>query len=161
MTMAHSTSTNAPRTSGRITVRPRTRALTAYRAETQEVLEVGVKSVIVAPGQWVVCDGQTVLDVLDAPVFDKAYLRTETGLVLSTETRAQVETLLGPGSTRSSDEFLLALKRLARIHCGEIDLPFTPAQVEELKARADKQRIPLDAYVRRLLDRFTQDLWSL
>src|SRR5262245_24853740 len=75
------------------------------------------------------------------------------GLHLSPIDCGRVEELLGLGSARSVETLLAAVARLGSINVGEIRLPFTPGQLEELKHRAQKRGRTLEAEMKAVVDR--------
>lgn len=83
------------------------------------------------------------------------------GLTLTSEDQAAIEKACGFGSTRDSQSVRLAVEKLARLQIGEITVTFTPSQWDDLKNRAQKRGLKLDVYMRGVLDRWLQDLWTM
>lgn len=81
-------------------------------------------------------------------------------LLVSEVDRATLATMLGHGSTDSSQSLTRAVLRLARLSIGEIKVDFTVLQWEELTRRAQKRGLKIGVYMQRMIDRVLQDLWT-
>lgn len=94
--------------------------------------------------------------------FDRMWeVLPEGGLILNPIDQAAIEQACGFGSTRDSQSLRLAVEKLARLKVGEITVSFTPAQWDDLKNRATKRGQTLDQYMKGVLDRWAQDLWTM
>lgn len=81
------------------------------------------------------------------------------GLLLSPADCGRVEDLLGIGATRSASALVAAIARLGSISVGEIRLPFTPGQLEELKYRAEKRGRSVAQEMKAVVDRINDELF--
>jgi hypothetical protein len=115
--------------------------LTAVRlVAPQTVRLVDGTTLSATTGDWLIATGQTLLDVVRAAAFPGPYeVVVDQQRVLSPDDRHQIEAVAGIGSTDSPAALLAAIRRLASIAIGGVDLPFTPGQLEELKHRAEKR----------------------
>lgn len=83
----------------------------------------------------------------------------EGGLTLSGRQARLLEDRLGPGTTASGEKLLAAVERLARIGIGEIELPFTPGQLEEMKYRAERRGRTITEEFKLILSRLADELF--
>ena len=114
------------------------------------------------PGEWMIAQGSQVVDVLSAADLHKKYEPTEKeGLILRGPERSRLERALGTGSTQTPEMLTTAVERLARLRVGDIQVDFTPGQWEEIAHRASKMGLPPAEVLKRLVDRFMQDVWRL
>jgi hypothetical protein len=137
-----STSTPAPRSSPpvRVKVAPKPQEqLTAFQAldELRVVLPHGLER-RVFPGEWVVSRQGQAIDVLAASSFDQFYEIKTGGLTIPPLAQATLEQRLGIGAAQSVRNLLQAVDRVVDLRIGNVRIEFTPGQMEELKARADK-----------------------
>ena len=155
---------------------PASRFRIQHKADAHEILSAYIstedsllsarsgRQLHVHPGDYVVLQGASgglVLDVLTPELFAQIYeALPEPGLALTPADHAELEKLLGFGSTRTSATLVLAVQHLARLSVGDVPINFTPAQWEELARRAEKRGQPLSLYMARLVERFTADLWA-
>lgn len=82
-------------------------------------------------------------------------------LIVNGADRTVIDGVLGLGSTQSSGSLVAAVRRLVHVSIGGITVEFTPGQVDELKHRAQKRNMTPEQYLNNLVQRFTQDLWTL
>ncbi len=60
-------------------------------------------------------------------------------LILTVDALQQVDTLLGVGSTKDAPALLAAIRAFAGISIGGVAVDFSPAQLDEIAHRAEKQ----------------------
>ena len=80
-------------------------------------------------------------------------------LTLSGDQVTRCAKVLPVGSTLDPERFTQAIE--SRITLAGVELEFTPGQRAELQHRAEKRGWTVDKYVQYLLDRFTQDMWTI
>jgi len=150
-------------TSDRRTVRARPQdLLTAWQAVKTELVTLpSGYPVHVYPGDWLVANGERIVDAVPTAQFDRLYEPALSGLTIPDATRADLDRVLGLGATTSANDLLFAVSRLARLQVGEIVVELSPPQWEELKKRAAVQNQTVRVFMERLVAKFTQDLWSL
>lgn len=73
----------------------------------------------------------------------------------------QLETRLGGGHLQDTGDLLDKVSRLAVIKFGEIELPLTPGQYEELAWKAQKQGRTLDQMLQIAYEKFAEDFFTL
>lgn len=113
-------------------------------------------------GEWAVCRHDKVLDVFSPARFEALYAPVaEPTLVLTATDQAAVEKALGFGATTSSESLRSAVERVAALKIGDISVTFSVQQWQEITRRADKRHQSVAQYLAALVDRFTQDLWTL
>lgn len=101
------------------------------------------------------------IDVISPFIFAETYeVVDDTALSLSAESRTVLATILGLAALENEKELVGAVGRLARLSIGKIDVDFSPAQWVELRYRADKRGISVQALVKQIVDKITQDIWS-
>jgi hypothetical protein len=61
-------------------------------------------------------------------------------LLVRKKERQELEALLGQVSLQSDSDLVERVKRLAALSIGEVKLQFTPAQLTEMKRRAEKNK---------------------
>lgn len=112
-------------------------------------------------GSWIVCQGSTTKKVCSPRLFADTYdIVDDTALALSAESRTTLATILGLAALENEKELVGAIGRLARLSIGTVDVDFSPAQWVELRHRADKRGISVQALVKQIVDKITQDIWS-
>lgn len=112
-------------------------------------------------GEWVLCtpSGAT-LRLVSTSVLQEAYDTVEEGgLTLSGREARLLEDRLGPGVTASGEKLLAAVERLARIGVGEIELPFTPGQLEEMQHRATRRGRTMTEELKLVVSRLADELF--
>jgi hypothetical protein len=115
---------------------------------------------IAEAGDWLIYQGEHVLDRVPDATFDRHYSREETeGLRLSTATCQALEETLGLGATAAPDRLIKAVQRLAKITIGRIAISFTPGQLEELKRRADKRGHTPERELKDVVERIKQEIF--
>lgn len=113
-------------------------------------------------GDWVIYDpsGSVVIGVLTAAAFPGPYeIVAEGTLTLSKAEREQLEATSGVGSTRTPADLIRAVQRLARIRIGDVNVPFTPGQLEELQHRAIKRGQTVQQTIQAVVDRIRDELF--
>ncbi len=115
----------------------------------------------VHPGDWLVSLGSAApFDVIPSASFPGPYeVVTDSALTLSRAYCEALERTTGIGTTRTPAVLLAAVQRLARLSIGSVDLPFTPGQLEELKARADKRGQTLQQALQAVVDRIKDEIF--
>jgi hypothetical protein len=81
------------------------------------------------------------------------------GLQLSPRDCTQLEETLGLGATRTREDFLAAVGRLASMKIGDIRIPFTPGQLYELQYRAQKRGRSVEAEMKAVVARIEDELF--
>jgi len=81
------------------------------------------------------------------------------GLQLTPLDCTRLEETTGFASTRTVEEFLRAVERLASITIGDIRIPFTPGQLAELKHRAAKRGRTVEVEMQAVVDRIRDELF--
>lgn len=122
-----------------------------------EVETVNGTRVVATPGDWLITQGKMILEVLPDKVFPGPFELVHEGALQIAKTDCEtLDESLGLGATRSPRDLLLAVQRLARIRIGEVEIRFTPGQLEELQQRATKRgrtvQAELEAVVARIRD---------
>ena len=113
-------------------------------------------------GEWLITREDRVVDVVSTHELKKRYEPTEKeGVLVNGDSRSRIERSLGVGSTETPEMLATAVERMARLKIGDIRVDFTPGQWEHLTHRAEKMGLPVGDMLKRLVDRFTQDLWSM
>lgn len=111
-------------------------------------------------GDWQILSGSMVLAVLTDKDFPGPYEIVQEGtLILTKADRDLIEGTTGLGTTNSAADLLKAISRLARIGIGDLTLPFTPGQLEEIAFRAKKRGITVERAMQEVLDRLASDLF--
>lgn len=84
---------------------------------------------------------------------------TQRSIILTGEALQEADTLLGIGSTADAATLLAAIRRWAGITIGDIRLPFSPSQLQEIAHRAQKQGKTPEAICRDIIDQMAQDFF--
>lgn len=113
-----------------------------------------------ASGDWIIGQGKQVLAVVKAAVFPGVYeIIEDQQRILSAADRHALEGTLGIGATDSAASLLAAVQRLARISIGDVPIPFTPGQLEELQHRATKRGRTVAQEIQAVIDRIKDELF--
>jgi hypothetical protein len=118
--------------------------------------------VILRVGDWAVYAGQgnVVVAVITDAEFPGPYEIVADGtLTLSKADREALEAVTGVGTTQTPAGLVLAVSRLARISIGDVNIPFTPGQLEELQYRATKRGQTVEQAIRAVVDRIRDELF--
>lgn len=116
---------------------------------------------VVKPGDWLIYQGAYLLAICaDAEFPGPTYeIVAEGTLTLTVQDRDLLERAAGIGCTQTAVSLILAVQRLARIQIGDVTIPFTPGQLEELKHRADKRSQTVAQAVQAVIDRIKDELF--
>lgn len=116
---------------------------------------------VVKPGDWLIYQGAYLLAICpDADFPGVTYeIVAEGTLTLTVQDRDRLERSAGIGCTQSAASLIQAVQRLARIQIGDVTIPFTPGQLEELKHRALKRGQTLEQTVQAVIDRIKDELF--
>lgn len=151
------------RTRLQVRLKSKAEARLAVRCDHEERFTIASGYTVLArPGDWILTTPiGIVIDVLSDHAFRADYETAETDtLTLSGQQRAQLETALGFGATATGDALVAATDRLARLVIGNVEIPFTPGQWEEIAYRAQKMGLTVDALCQRIAQRVLQDFWA-
>lgn len=142
--------------------RPLPETLSAFQLTAPETFQLGDGQMVEGwPPNYAVCRGETVIDLCSPEVFAGRYESADRRtLALDDADRVSIEQVLGLGSTETARHLVTAIGRLARLSIGAIEVPFTPGQWETLAHRAQKQGIPVEALVRRIVDKITAEIFD-
>lgn len=113
-------------------------------------------------GDWVVYGsiGNQVVAVITNERFPHPYEIVAEGTVtLSRADCEAIEAITGIGTTQTPAALVLAVSRLARIRIGEVEVPFTPGQMEELRHRAEKRGQTLQQTLQAVVDRIRDEIF--
>ena len=114
------------------------------------------------PGEVVICRNGQPIEIATDAVFRRRYEVIEPGLALPKNTVEWLEAKLGLGSTTNPAALCAAVQRLADISIGTIAITFTPSQLEEIKARAEKRGLSVEAELQRVVERLAGDaFWTV
>ena len=113
----------------------------------------------VPPGDWIIMQGETVVDVCGAAAFKDKFEIVVDGTLIPRSICTEIEETTGIGSTRNPDELLKAIQRLAKISIGHVQIIFTPGQLEELLHRASKRGYSVQQEIERIVDRIKDELF--
>lgn len=107
-----------------------------------------------AEGDWLIAQGRLSIDVVGAAQLTTLYQIDEPGSrTFSAAVCDRLEQTTGLGSTRTGEELVKAVERLARIQIGTIHVDFTPGQLEEIHQRATKRGHTVEQELRAAVDR--------
>jgi hypothetical protein len=118
--------------------------------------------VLIRMGDWAIYagTGNIVVAVLAASEFPGPYEIVDAGtLTLSKADREALEAVTGIGTTRTPAGLILAVSRLARIAIGDVNIPFTPGQMEELQYRAAKRGQTIEQALKAVVDRIQGEIF--
>jgi hypothetical protein len=99
------------------------------------------------------------IQVLLGELRDAARPTAVPGLLLSRAECNAVEETTGIGTTRSAGELTAAIDRLASIKVGDIRIPFTPGQLEEIAHRASKRGRTVEEEMKAAVARIEDELF--
>ncbi len=72
-------------------------------------------------------------------------------VVLHGKARVRLEAILSGGTISSGDDLLQKVERLASIEVGEVKVPFTPGELQNIRTYATKNRIPFEEAMKRVV----------
>lgn len=135
--------------------------LTAVEAQKKQTIELATgDQVLAAKGDWLIYQGDTLLDVSTTRDLLTRYdVLQDRRLVLDQESCESLERTTGIGSTRNTEELIKSVERLASIHIGDVRIAFTPGQLEELTHRAHKRGFMIGQEIERIVDRIRDELF--
>lgn len=108
---------------------------------------------------WIVTREGQIVDVCTTAQLVDRYEPIEDGLSIPRPLCTLIEATTGVGTTRSAVTLQKAIQRLATIQIGEITIPFTPGQLEEIKHRAAKRGWPVVQELQRIVDRIKDEIF--
>lgn len=113
------------------------------------------------PGDWLIYQGAYLLALCPEADFPGATYEivAEGTLVLTIQDRDLLERSAGIGCTQTAASLIHAVQRLARIQIGDVTIPFTPGQLEELKHRAEKRGQTLEQTIQAVISRIKDELF--
>lgn len=151
-----------PGASVALTVRPILSLRYTARLLAEPASITGVDGVARAglPGDYVVSTDTATIELCSPFTFASRYeIVTDGALTLAPHTLRQLDDLLGPGATRSAAALVAAVDRVASIRIGDVRLPFTPGQLEELAHRASKRGRSVEAEIAAVVDRIRDEIF--
>lgn len=145
----------------KIAVRARPPALSAVKlAQATTIRLSDGRDIPAQPGDWLIAHDKTVVDVVSDRGLDARYQKIEPGsLRLPAAACEQIERTTGLGSTRSSEDLVAAVERLAAIEIGSVRIDFTPGQLEELRLRALKRGRSVQLEIKAVVDRIREEIF--
>lgn len=81
-------------------------------------------------------------------------------IIVKAKERAALENILGGGSLSSGEQIIERVESLASLRIGDHRLDFTPAQMNEIKHRAEAQGITTEEEFRRVVRKMEQDFFD-
>jgi hypothetical protein len=114
---------------------------------------------IAQPGEWVIYRGSRTIDRMADSTFRQFYEPIVSGLTLEDSTKGALDDVLGPGSTRSAQALLEAVKRVVAIHIGGVSVQFSPGQLEEIATRAAKNGRTTQEEIERVVEHLAGDVF--
>lgn len=152
-----------PALPNRVPLQRTSSALVAVRATTQELIRViGQAGPTLAQiGDWIILQETYPIAVVPPDRFPppEYTIVAEGALVIPRPVCELIEQTTGVGTTRSPVELVAAIHRLARISIGEVNVPFTPGQIEELQHRARKRGQTIAQAIQAVVDRIRDELF--
>lgn len=136
--------------------------LIAVRAAVEQLLPIGGQEVPARIGDWIVRTqpGSIPVEVVPPTKFPGVYEIVEEGtLILSKHDRETLEQVTGLGTTRTAVELQAAVGRLSRIRIGDVTIPFTPGQLEEIAHRAAKRGQTPQQAMQAVVDRIRDEIF--
>lgn len=113
----------------------------------------------VSPGDWIVTIGTDVVDVVTEKEFKSKYELVEEGVLIPRAICVQIEEITGVGTARTPEDLYQAVDRLARIAIGDVQIGFTPGQLEEIRHRAFKRGLTVAQELQRIVDRIKDEIF--
>lgn len=111
-------------------------------------------------GDWLVTQGRLVIDVVAASRLTSRYEIVEArDRILPAALCARLEQTTGIGSTRSPEDLVNAVERLAAISIGTVHVDFTPGQLEEIRYRATKRGQTVQQALQAVVDRIREEIF--
>jgi len=112
------------------------------------------------PGDWLITQGRLTVDLVGSTALTTRYeVLDPRDQTLPPEARDRLERTLGLGATRTPEDLITAVERLAAISIGSIHIEFTPGQLEEIKYRATKRGRTVEQELQAVVDRIKEELF--
>jgi hypothetical protein len=145
----------------KVTVLAKSPALTAVRLATDQSVTLPDGRLAKAmAGDWLITRGRTVVDVVGPSQLAERYAIADGNeRLLTAAMRTKLEETLGVGTTRTPEDLLAAVERLASIKIGEIKIACTPGQLEEIKFRAVKRGQTIEQALQAVVDRIKEEIF--
>lgn len=142
-------------------VRAKAPALTAVRLVADQVVRLADgRETPAHPGDWLITNGRVVVDLVGETQLAVRYAADEGGgRLLPLAICDRLERTTGIGSTRTPEDLVKAVERLAAIHIGTIQIDFTPGQLEEIAHRAKKRGWTIEQSLRAVVDRIKEEIF--
>lgn len=126
----------------------------------QVVSRVDQQLIMTKPGDYLVTQGSLILAVVDEKTLENEYDTKQDGeMLIAPAIKRKLEDRLGLGSCANGVALLGAVERLAKISAGEIEIQFTPGQLEELNHRASKNNRTLTQELQIVVKRIEDELF--
>jgi hypothetical protein len=160
-TASTKTQVQAPAALLKVPLRRKGTTLYGIRATAPAVMLVPPDSEVpIKVGDWQIYNGAQCVAVLHADQFPGPYeIVAEGTLTLSLQDRELLEATTGVGTTQTAVDLIKAVQRLARIGIGDVRIPFTPGQLEEIAYRAEKRGITVQRAIQDVIDRISGELF--
>ena len=135
--------------------------LTAVRVATDQTITLPDGHVRRAvAGDWLITRGRIVVDVVGPVQLTDRYTVTDSSdRLLTAAMRTRLEDTLGVGATRTPEDLIAAVERLAAIAIGDVKIAFTPGQLEEIKFRANKRGQTVEQAMQAVVDRIKEEIF--
>jgi len=145
----------------KLNVLARMPALTAVRLSADQTVQLADgRTRHALAGDWLVTRGRAVLDVVgDAQLAERYQIVDDATRLLSAAVCTRLEDTLGVGATRTPEDLVAAVERLARIEIGGIHIDFTPGQLDEIKYRAIKRGQTVEQALQAVIDRIREEIF--
>lgn len=153
--------TDVPTKPGKLAVLPKIAPFTAVAlAADQPVQLADGRTMHGTAGDWLIARGRVVIDLCGpANLADRYQIVDGNDRLLSAAIRTRLEETLGIGTTRTPEDLIAAVERLAKIEIGGIRIDFTPGQLDEIKYRATKRGQSVQQALQAVIDRIREDLF--
>lgn len=142
-------------------VRPKEGWLTAVPVtEGQVVSLIDGRLKVGQTGQFLVQQGGQTLEIVSEAELQKRFdVQEMGGLHLSGEERRAIEDRLGVGCCQSGKTLVQAVRRIAALQIGTVEIPVTPGQWEEIQHRAKKNGRTTEQEVQQIAQRLEDELF--
>ena len=136
-------------------------ALTAVRLATAQTVQLADgRDLHATVGDWLITRGRIIVDVVgQAQLAERYSIVDGNERLLSAALRTRLEQTLGLGSTRTPEDLIEAVERLAAISIGTIHIDFTPGQLEEIKYRSTKRGRSVEQELQAVVDRIREEIF--
>lgn len=133
---------------------------TAFHVTTARTVELlDGRSAYLQPGDWLITRGKENIDSCPSASFADRYERVTEDLQVPPALRRRLEATTGIGTTRTAEDLVEGVERLARISIGSIVIDFTPGQLEEIKYRAVKRGHTVEQELRAAIERIKDEIF--